>query len=196
VYRGTTIAKMTRTIRFVCLCVWVAAPAVALGSILLYPNLFTADALAAFLLEFEGAILMVYLAMSAFRGLSLLPSTPLIIAGTLLFPTEPVTVLGISVAGIFLSSTMIYFFSDYLGFSEFFKRHKPEQINKIKLKLEKPTGFLFIMLWSFFPFVPTDAVCYVAGTTKVSFPKFILAVLAGETILCSFYVFSGRYFLI
>jgi uncharacterized membrane protein YdjX (TVP38/TMEM64 family) len=57
--------------------------------------------------------------------------------------------------------------------------------------LEHPLGFFFVALWAFFPLVPTDLVCYVAGTTKMNYLKFILAVCAGELILCSFYIFFG-----
>lgn len=161
------------------------------GSYLAYPQAFTAENIAAFLLRFQGEIWLVYLAMSILRGFSLLPSTPLVIAGTLLFPTQPFAVLAISIIGILLSSSMIYFFSEYLGFNEFFENHKPELTHKIKARLERPTGFLFIAIWAFFPLVPTDLVCYLAGTTRMNYWKFIAAVLAGEMILCSFYIFLG-----
>ncbi len=93
--------------------------------------------------------------------------------------------------GILISSAMIYYFSDYLGFSKFFERHKPAQTEKMKQRLNHPLGVLFVTVWSFFPLVPTDLVCYVAGTTKMNFAKFISAVFVGEIILCSVYVFFG-----
>lgn len=86
---------------------------------------------------------------------------------------------------------MIYFFAEYLGLHEYFEGHKPELTHKIKAKLEHPTGFLFVALWAFFPLVPTDLVCYLAGTTMMNYWKFIAAVLVGETILCTFYVYFG-----
>ncbi len=170
---------------------WIGTIAAGVISYIAAPHLFTADNIAAFLLRFQGVIWLVYIAFSILRGLTLLPSTPLVVAGTMLFPGQPFAVLAVSMMGIFLSSSMIYFFSEYFGFSDFFESHKPELTHKIKARLEHPAGFVFVAAWAFFPLVPTDLVCYLAGTTKMNFAKFIAAVLFGELILCSFYVFFG-----
>ena len=164
-----------------------------IGAYLLFPDEFTAPKIAEFLLRFQGEIWLVYLALSALRGLTLLPSTPLVIAGTLLFPNQPFAVLTVSIVGIMLSSSMIYFFSDLLGFSDYFENHKPGLTHRIKSRLEHPAGFAFVAIWAFFPLVPTDLVCYVAGTTKMNFLKFIAAVFAGELVLCILYIYSGNY---
>ncbi len=182
---------MSSAVRHICLAVWLGVIVTGVGSYLLYPQVFTAENVADFLRRFEGEIWLIYLVMSALRGFSLLPSTPLVIAGTLLFPDQPFAVLAVSIVGILSSSTMIYFFSEFLGFNEFFENHKPELTHKLKAKLEHPLGFLFIALWAFFPLVPTDLVCYLAGTTKMNYWKFIAAVMAGELILCSIYIFFG-----
>jgi hypothetical protein len=60
----------------------------------------------------------------------------------------------VSMTGILLSSSMIYFFSDLLGFSDFFERRKPEMIQRIKARLEHPLGIAFVAAWAFFPLVP------------------------------------------
>ena len=184
-------ARITRVLRHLCLAAWLLAIAAGAGSYLIYPQEFTAENIAAFLLRFRGEIWLVYLVMSALRGITLLPSTPMVIAGTLLFPTQPFEVLMACLAGIFLSSSMIYFFSEFLGFHEYFEDHKPELTHRLKARLERPSGFVFVALWAFFPLVPTDLVCYLAGTTAMNYWKFIAAVLAGETILCTFYVYFG-----
>ena len=191
VEKKTAPAKLSSAVRYICLAVWIGAIIAGVGSYLLYPHLFTAENIADFLRRFEGEIWVIYLAMSALRGFSLLPSTPLVIAGTLLFPDQPIAVLTVSISGILLSSTMIYYFSEFLGFNEYFENHKPELTHKLKAKLEHPLGFLFVALWAFFPLVPTDLVCYLAGTTKMNYWKFIAAIFVGELILCSCYVFFG-----
>jgi uncharacterized membrane protein YdjX (TVP38/TMEM64 family) len=168
---------------------WIGTIAAGVISYIAAPHFFTAESIAAFLLRFQSVIWLIYIAFSILRGLTLLPSTPLVIAGTLLFPGQPFAVLAVSMTGILLSSSMIYFFSEYLGFSEYFESHKPETTHKIKAKLEHPLGFVFVAAWAFFPLVPTDLVCYLAGTTKMNYWKFIAAVLVGELILCSFYIF-------
>lgn len=162
-----------------------------IGSYIVYPQEFTAEKIAAFLLRFQGEMWLVYLVLSSLRGLTLLPSTPMVIAGTILFPTQPFAVLIVCLAGIFLSSSMIYFFSEFLGFHEYFEGHKPELTHRLKTRLERPSGFVFVALWAFFPVVPTDLVCYLAGTTAMNYWKFIGAVIAGETVLCTFYVYFG-----
>jgi uncharacterized membrane protein YdjX (TVP38/TMEM64 family) len=187
----SALAKASSVVRRGCLAVWLVVILASVGSYMVYPQSFTAGNISAFLLRFQGEIWLVYFAMSALRGFTLLPSTPLVIAGTVLFPSQKIFVLIVSIVGISLSSSMIYFFSEYLGFNEYFENHKPELTHRIKARLEHPLGFLFVALWAFFPLVPTDLVCYLAGTTKMNYWKFIAAVMAGEMVLCSFYIFWG-----
>ena len=165
----------------------------AVAAYCIWPEVFEPEGIVGLLSEFKGSALLAYTAFSILRGLTLLPSTPLVIAGTIAFPGDPWVVLAISIFGIIASSTMIYWFSDVLGISEFFETRKPAAVAKIRGRLEHPTGLAFVFLWAFFPLVPTDAVCYVAGSSRMNFVKFIAAITAGELILCSFYIFSGSY---
>jgi uncharacterized membrane protein YdjX (TVP38/TMEM64 family) len=183
-----SIAKLTRLIL---LCLWAAVILTAVALYLSHPTEFTAANIAAFIHSFESEILVVYLAISALRGFTLLPSTPLVLAGTLLYPDQPWLILAVSMSGILISSSLIYFCSEALGFTHYFETKKPDAVARIRRRLEHPSGLAFIFLWAFFPLVPTDAVCYVAGSTKVSFYKFILAVFGGELVLCSLYIFTG-----
>lgn len=173
--------------------IWATILLAAVGSYIYAPQAFTAERIAGFLERFQAWMLIIYFLFSMFRGFTLLPSTPLVIAGTLIFPTQPWLVLLISITGILVSSTLIFFCSDLLGFTDYFEAKHSKAVKKIQTRLETPAGFLFVLLWAFFPLVPTDAVCYVAGTTRMAFAKFIVAVFLGEIILCSFYIFSGGY---
>lgn len=172
---------------------WLLGILTLFGLYLFYPEDFAPQRIAAYLREFESAALWVYLALSMVRGLTLLPSTPLIIAGTLLFPRLPWLVLLISISGIVVSSGMIYWLSDALGISHYFETKKPHYVSKIRSRLERPTGLLFVALWALFPVVPTDVVCYVAGSIRMNFSRFIIAILIGELVLCSVYIFFGSY---
>lgn len=116
----------------------------------------------------------------------MIPSLPFIILGTLLFPENPFLVLLISMFCITLSAINIYFFSDYLGFSQIFERKY--DLQKYKNLVDKH-GFWVILAWSFFPFVPTDVICYVAGAMKFDFRKYILAVFFGEFIIVSVLIY-------
>ena len=181
-----------RIIRSVCILAWLVLIAGCLTAYLINPAAFTAVNIASFLSRFHGEVWLVYILISTLRGFTLLPSTPLVIAGTILFPGQPFAVLAVSVFGILLSSGMIYFFSDRLGFRRVFERRGARRLDGIRTRLEHRTGVAFVALWAFFPLVPTDLVCYVAGIVRMNFAKFIAAVFAGELVLCSVYIFLGN----
>lgn len=183
--------KAVRILRRAFIALWLAVIAVSVISYVREPARFAPDKIAAFLANFSGWIWLTYIVISAVRGLTLLPSTPLVIAGTLLFPERPFTVLAVSMAGIVISSTMIYYFSDLLGFTDYFERQDPRRAARIRARLEHPLGSIFVAAWAFFPLVPTDLVCYLAGVTRMRFWKFILAIVIGELVLCVFYIFLG-----
>ena len=180
-------------IRKFIIAVWIFLIIVGITAYFVWPQAFIPQNIASFLQEFRNEALLIYLLISIARGLTLLPSTPLVLAGTLMFPTSPWLVLAVSLVGILASSSMIYWFSDLLGFDEYFESKKPDHVQKIKDKLEHPLGLGFVSLWAFFPLVPTDAVCYVAGTIRMHFAKFIAAIFVGELVLCACYVFGGAH---
>lgn len=180
-----------KLIRWFCIVAWACIVVTSLAYYIYDPTKFSADNISSTILSLGHGALLSYTLFSLLRGFTLLPSTPLVIAGTLLFPSQPIIVFAISILGILFSSTMIYFFSDLLGFSEYFSDSKPELTKKVKTRLEHPLGSLFVALWAFFPFVPTDLVCYLAGTTRMKFAKFIIAIFIGESILCAIYIFAG-----
>ena len=77
---GSALSKTSSALRIICLAVWLVIIAAGVGTYLIYPQEFTAEKIAGFLLKFQGEIWLVYLAMSILRGFTLLPSTPLVIA--------------------------------------------------------------------------------------------------------------------
>ncbi|NAS31064.1 hypothetical protein GTQ40_08795 [Flavobacteriaceae bacterium R38] len=159
---------------------------------MLNPTVFSKEAIADFIMKYHDYGILVYLLIHIFRGFVLLPSTPLIFAGVLLFPSDLFTVLVISLVGIISSSLLIYFFSDKLGFSAIFSK-KSNKINLIKEKLNGKYGVFYIMGWAFFPFVPTDLICYVAGALKIKVTTFIFSIFLGELLLCSIYIYGSSY---
>ena len=182
-------------IRKVIIGIWISLIIGGLISYFAWPDVFKPESIACFLREFQNEALLVYLFISIARGFTLLPSTPLVLAGTLIFPASPWIVLLVSIIGIVISSSLIYWFSDFLGFDEYFESKKPHYVQTIRTKLEHPLGLGYVSLWAFFPLVPTDAVCYVAGTIRMHYAKFIAAVFVGELILCTCYVFGGGHLL-
>lgn len=176
------------------LLTWLALLAWVIAIYLRHPDRFSAEYLAGVLREFRGGLIIGYLLMHILRAFTLLPSTPLVIAGVLLFPEQPALVLAISMAGILLSSMLIYYFSDFLGFDEFLDRHHPKKMEAIHRRLNHPLAVLFVAAWAFFPAVPTDLVCYAAGSVRMPFWKFITGVFIGELVLCALYIYAGTDF--
>jgi len=180
--------------RPVTMAIWLLALAAAMSYYALYPQHFTPEALQSFFTRFDTYMLVVYAAVSIVRGFFLIPSTPFIFAGVLLFPTRPDWVLALSVLGVGCSATLIYFFSAHMGWDRFFRDKNPAQLARLKERLESKYGLAFIAFWSFFPAIPTDLICYVAGVVRIRFQHFILALLLGELPLIAAYVYGGSSF--
>jgi uncharacterized membrane protein YdjX (TVP38/TMEM64 family) len=125
------------------------------------------------------------------RGLTLSPSLPLVVAGVLLFPESPLLVYIISMLGIVFSGIIVYFFADALGFGQVLRGNRTYE--KIHTLLEK-YGIYIITLWSFFPFVPTDLMCYAAGTMRIRFWKFLLGLTLGESVIVYIIVYMPDIF--
>ena len=111
--------------------------------------------------------------------------------GTVLYPDEPVFVLIVSMIGILIGASLVYKAASILTPEQLFSGKNLTRMEGVRSKMEK-YGFSIALLWSFFPAVPTDLICYVAGTITMSFWKFILAVFLGEIILVSIYIWSGK----
>jgi uncharacterized membrane protein YdjX (TVP38/TMEM64 family) len=126
---------------------------------------------------------MVYLVMGCVRGFTLIPVTYLIPFG-LLFLSPAVHFL-LTMAGIAVSSASIYYFAERLRLAEYFEVHHARHVNRLR---ELP----IVVAWSFFPFVPTDLICYACGSLGVGAWKLLAGVLVGEGIICAVYIFLGR----
>lgn len=131
----------------------------------------------------------VFFLFGCIRGFLLIPSTYLIILGLLFFPPLPLYFL--TVAGILVSSAGLYFLSEALHLDAFFERRYSASIIKIRSILQK-YELPIIIGWSAFPFLPTDVICYVCGTLRVDFKKFILGTFVGEAVTSGIYIFLGH----
>lgn len=156
-----------------------------------YPEVSSPEYITNFIQRFSGEMLLIYTLISLIRGFFLIPSTPFVIAGGLLFPDQLFWVLLISMIGIMSSATALYYFSDLLGFSGYLNTKFPSKIEKMKSRMENSKSIFFIAGWSFFPFVPTDLICYVTGILKTPYKNVFAGVFVGEIILCTFYVYFG-----
>lgn len=138
--------------------------------------------------DHHTAALVIYFLILSARGLTMIPSTPLLLAGVLLF--EPAELFAVNMAGILVSSTIVYYFSQYLGFDVYFETKYTRYASKIRKKLEDKE-LPIIVGWSFFPLVPTDLIVYLGSTLRINVFKCLLGVFIGEAVLNSFYILSA-----
>jgi len=129
-----------------------------------------------------------YLLLGSIRGLTLVPSAGLMLLAIPFFAPIPLFVL--TLLGILISSTSIYYFSRSLHLAEYFEIKHKAKIEGVRTILQKnPTAI--VILWSFFPLAPTDLICYLCGVMRIRFDRFILGVLVGEGAICAIYIFLG-----
>jgi len=172
--------------------VWVLAAAVAAIQWLRDPSFFTQESIANLMGGWGAWAFGGFVVVSLGRGFFLIPSTPVVLAGGLLFPGSLAWVFLISMAGIVLSATVIYLIPGLGGFDDLLDRKYPQQIARVKSQLVTPRAFWLVAGWSFFPFVPTDVICYAAGLVQMSYRKMMLALLLGEVPLVLGYLFLTR----
>lgn len=134
-----------------------------------------------------------FLLLGFLRGFTLIPVTSLIILGLLFFDPLPLFIL--TIVGIIVSSTCVYYFSEFLRLDELFEQKHSRRITDVRSALQKHE-LPIIIVWSALPFLPTDVICYVCGTLRVNFTKFILGILIGEGVTSAIYIFFGHYLLL
>ncbi|MBL4650546.1 MAG: TVP38/TMEM64 family protein [Aureispira sp.] len=171
---------------------WISVVLFILIYLFLHPTAFSAENLSVFLQKFGHWVWLVYIIISFLRGIFLFPSTPFVFAGAILFPEKLILVGIVSILGILFSATLLYYFSDAIGFGDYLSKKYPKKIEKARIQLNKPQGKWLVAAWAWFPFVPTDIICYVAGLVRMRFRIMITGIFLGETILISLYLYLGK----
>ncbi len=171
--------------------VWLIMGVTLLITLALNPDLLNRDTIAEFLNGLGPLAFFVYILLSLGRAAFLIPCTPFVLAGAISFPDWPIAVFIASLAGIVVGAFLVYSFPALGSYDEFLESKYPNQIARIKQKMKSKYAYWFVMGWSFFPLVPTDAICYVAGIAKMPFKKMVSALVIGELPLVSVYIFIG-----
>ncbi|MCY4123333.1 MAG: hypothetical protein OXG72_20690, partial [Acidobacteria bacterium] len=105
--------------------------AVTVGLSVLYvarPDLIEPARLVGVLRQSGPFVLLGYVVVSVVRPVTLIPSTVLIVVGTLLFPDRYWTVFAVSLGGVVASAALIYYFFDFLGLAELFERRHAARV--------------------------------------------------------------------
>ncbi len=169
------------------LYLWIFLAAGGITAYLLYPDEINILFLENLSEEYHYIALIIYYLLLSVRGLTMIPSTPLLLAGVLIF--DPMELFIVNMAGILSSSTIVYYFSKFLGFDSYFEAKHGKYVRKIRRGLtdkELPV----IVGWSFFPLVPTDLIVCIGSSLRIPFLKCLLGVFVGESVLNAFYIFS------
>lgn len=187
-YNWTSFLQSKKVKRII-LIFWLILVFCFLGFYLFNLEAFTPEKISNFLSNNQTSLLILYIFISLIRGLFFIPSTPFVFAGIILFPNHLFWVYLISLLGVCCSASFIYYFANYLELNKLIFKGD-SKVKDVSLKINQ-FGFWIVLGWSFFPIVPTDLICYVAGITKMKYWKFILALFLGEAILIAIYVWFG-----
>jgi len=179
-----------KAIKNVLRVVWICILAVSILFYIFYGDYITAGSITKWVAQHNQALVLTYCFLWIIRGLFLIPGTPFIFAGILLFPGNPMFLYIMSMVCFFFSSVLIYYCSE-IGFGDYFEKKYPEKIAYLREKLSRPTAFYFIAFVTMLPISPTDLIVYVAGSVKLPFRKVIIPVLIGEGVIVAIYVFNG-----
>lgn len=133
-----------------------------------------------------------FVVASLLRGPLLIPSTPVVIAGGAFFPDSLPAVLAVSMLGIVFSASLLYRFPGFAGYDKMLAERHPEQLARVRTKLEGPWAMWFVALWAFFPAVPTDLICYAAGLVGMPYRRMIAGIIIGELPLVTAYIYLGK----
>ncbi len=130
---------------------------------------------------------LLLLAVQCTCALLLLPSLPLLVAATLLFPDQPAQVLLLALLGVLLSALMIRANTDFIGLSRQPLRRRELRLARVWIRRR---GSPALCLWCMAPFLPTDLGCYIAAAAKMPMSRYLPAVLLGESVLCAAVVYG------
>ena len=131
-----------------------------------------------------------YLVLNVVRPFTLIPPTFILFAAMPFI--APVELFGLTLVSIAASSSGFYWFSKSLHLDELFERDYKEKIERLRSLLQRHE-LPIIIGWSFFLVLPTDLLCYVCGTLRINYPKFLIGVLIGEGTIFGIYIFFGQY---
>ncbi len=171
--------------------IWLGLVTILMGLLFAFPNWVSRESVADFLKMMGPMALVGFCLVSFIRALFLIPATPFILAGAISFPQWPIAVVVISLAGIAFGGCMLHRFPSIGGYDRILETKYPEKIAFLKRKMQGKFAFWVVAGWSFFPLVPTDVICYVAGIAKMPLRTLLAALMLGESFLTGVYVFAG-----
>ncbi|MEX0618177.1 MAG: VTT domain-containing protein [Pseudohongiellaceae bacterium] len=176
------------TINFFGLYFWLTIIVISLSLFFFQPDWFEPQRLRRLFSDNLVLGLSVYFIVSTLRGFTLIPSTPIVLAGILVFP--PIPLYLVNLVAVFTSSAIVYYMARMARFDHFFHQHYPDQIARLT-GLLKNRELPVISVWGFAPMVPTDMIVYVCSVLRISLAKTLFGSAIGEGVICAVYIFGG-----
>ncbi|MEX2469465.1 MAG: VTT domain-containing protein, partial [Pseudohongiellaceae bacterium] len=178
------------TINFFGLYTWLVVIVICLSFYFLKPELFEPQRIREFFNTNLIPGLGIYFVISTLRGFTLIPSTPIVLAGVLVFPPLPLFL--VNQLAVYTSSSIVYYMARYLRFDHYFHEHYAKQVKTLTALLHKKE-MPVIAAWGFFPFVPSDLIVYVCSVLRINVVKTLIGISIGEGVICAIYIFGGAY---
>ena len=175
-------------INFFGLYLWLGIITVCLSLYFFQPELFEPQRLRGYFSTNLVPGLLGYFVISTLRGFTLIPSTPIVLAGVLVFPPWPLFL--VNQLAVYTSSAIVYYMARYVRFDRYFHEHYEPQVTRLTRLLHK-RELPVIAAWGFFPVVPSDMIVYVCSVLRVSVVKTLIGISIGEGVICALYIFGG-----
>lgn len=120
-------------------------------------------------------------------ALLMIPTLPVVAALAFLLPQQPLAAFALAMVGVLGSALLIYRAASQIGLTCL--AHQSERLQPARRWIARH-GSWALALWCLAPFLPSDAACYVAASARMPLGRFLLAVLAGEAVLCASIVYT------
>ncbi len=176
------------SVNFIGLYAWLALVTGCLSLYFFLPDMFAPENLGQVFSDNLAAGLLVYFFISTIRGFTLIPSTPLVLAGVLVFPPWPLFL--VNQLAVLSSSAIVYYMARHVRFDHYFHTHYPRQTEKLT-RLLRDREIAVVGLWGFAPMVPSDMIVYVCSVLRVKLWKTLAGISIGEGVICAIYIFGG-----
>lgn len=178
------------TINFFGLYLWVGLILLSLSLYVFQPEYFDPRNIQKYFSTRLSEGLALYFILSTLRGFTLIPSTPLVLAGMLVFPPWPLFL--VNQLAVYTSSAIVYYMARYVRFDRFFHARYEPQIRRLTNLLHRKE-MPVIALWGFAPMVPSDLIVYVCSVLRIHVVKTLVGISIGEGAICALYIFGGSY---
>jgi uncharacterized membrane protein YdjX (TVP38/TMEM64 family) len=168
---------------------WFALLAVVIIVLLLNPELTKPKELSAFISKNEDITLLIFCSGILLKVFTIIPLTPFIVAGAMIYTSNPwITILACWMGGQ-LTSILHYRFPHWLHIDVWAERKYGRKLEKLKKRIARHS-FWYVLVAATIPIMPGELLYYLSGTLRIPFGPYQLAIAIGHLIVISVYTFG------